>query len=118
MLAFQAGDRGAFEALFRRYTAPLVAFLARMVPDRGRAEELAQEVFLRSVLSGDGERDQESGEGQRELQRAREDHRWVSEVVLGGCLYPRARSRGPADSRLGLFALLSPRASAAYAGRR
>ncbi len=47
MLAFQAGDRGAFEALFRRYTAPLVTFLARMVPDRGRAEELAQEVFLR-----------------------------------------------------------------------
>ncbi len=47
MLAFRAGDRAAFETLFRRYTPPLVNFLARMVRDRARAEELAQEVFLR-----------------------------------------------------------------------
>ena len=47
MLAFQAGDRGAFEDLFARYTHPLIGFLSRMVPDRGRAEELAQEVFVR-----------------------------------------------------------------------
>lgn len=47
MLAFQAGDRAAFETLFRRHTPPLVNFLARMVKDRGRAEELAQDVFIR-----------------------------------------------------------------------
>ena len=47
MLAFQAGDRAAFESLFRRHTPALVSFLARMVKDRGRAEELAQEVFIR-----------------------------------------------------------------------
>ncbi len=47
MLAFQAGDRAAFESLFRRHTPALVNFLARMVKDRGRAEELAQEVFIR-----------------------------------------------------------------------
>ncbi len=47
MLSFQAGDRRAFEKLFARYSRPLVAFLGRMVPDRGRAEELAQEVFVR-----------------------------------------------------------------------
>jgi RNA polymerase sigma-70 factor (ECF subfamily) len=47
MLEFQAGDRRAFETLFERYSAPLVRFLGRMVPDRGRAEELAQEVFVR-----------------------------------------------------------------------
>ena len=47
MLAFQAGDRRAFEDLFARYTNPLIGFLSRMVPDRGRAEELAQEVFVR-----------------------------------------------------------------------
>ena len=47
MLAFQAGDRRAFETLFARYTGPLVGFLGRMVRDRGRAEELAQEVFVR-----------------------------------------------------------------------
>lgn len=47
MLAFRAGDRSAFEKLFRRHTPPLVNFLARMLEDRGRAEELAQEVFIR-----------------------------------------------------------------------
>lgn len=47
MLRFQQGDRAAFEQLFERYSTPLVSFLARMVPDRGRAEELAQEVFVR-----------------------------------------------------------------------
>ena len=47
MLAFRAGDRSAFETLFRRHTPPLVNFLARMVKDRGRAEELAQDVFIR-----------------------------------------------------------------------
>jgi RNA polymerase sigma-70 factor (ECF subfamily) len=47
MLRFRQGDRGAFEQLFRKYTPPLVNFLARMVPERARAEELAQEVFVR-----------------------------------------------------------------------
>ena len=47
MLAFQAGDRRAFETLFERFSLPLTGFLGRMVPDRGRAEELAQEVFVR-----------------------------------------------------------------------
>jgi RNA polymerase sigma-70 factor (ECF subfamily) len=47
MLAFKAGDRAAFETLFRRYTPPLLNFLARMVRDRARAEELAQDVFIR-----------------------------------------------------------------------
>jgi RNA polymerase sigma-70 factor (ECF subfamily) len=47
MLRVRGGDRRAFEALFRRYTPPLVNFLARMLPERDRAEELAQEVFLR-----------------------------------------------------------------------
>ena len=42
MLEFQAGDAAGFERLFQRYSGPLVAFLGRMVPDRGRAEELAQ----------------------------------------------------------------------------
>jgi RNA polymerase sigma-70 factor (ECF subfamily) len=47
MAQFRDGDRAAFDALFGRYSSPLVNFLARMVPDRGRAEELAQEVFVR-----------------------------------------------------------------------
>jgi RNA polymerase sigma-70 factor (ECF subfamily) len=53
MLRFQGGDRGAFETLFRRYTPRLVSFLARMVPERARAEELAQEVFVRIYQARD-----------------------------------------------------------------
>ncbi len=40
-------DPRAFEALFRRYSTRLVSFLARMVPERAKAEELAQDVFVR-----------------------------------------------------------------------
>ncbi|HXZ86421.1 MAG TPA: sigma-70 family RNA polymerase sigma factor [Myxococcota bacterium] len=47
MLAFQAGDRRAFDELFARYTPRLHSFLTRMVRDRGRAEELTQDVFIR-----------------------------------------------------------------------
>ena len=47
MLAFKAGDRAAFERLFERWTPRLHTFLARMVRDRARAEELTQDVFVR-----------------------------------------------------------------------
>jgi RNA polymerase sigma-70 factor (ECF subfamily) len=47
MLAFKAGDRQAFAVLFERYTPRLHSFLFRMVRDRGRAEELTQDVFIR-----------------------------------------------------------------------
>lgn len=47
MLDVKAGDEVSFELLLRKYRSPLVNFLARMVRDRGMAEELAQEVFLR-----------------------------------------------------------------------
>src|SRR5262249_59959580 len=47
MLAFQKGDRRAFETLFARYTPRVLTFLTRMVRDRARAEELTQDVFIR-----------------------------------------------------------------------
>ena len=47
MLAFQAGDAAAFDALFQRWSAPLLRYLERMVKDRASAEELVQEAFLR-----------------------------------------------------------------------
>ena len=47
MLAFCAGDRTAFDALFRRWAAPLLRYLERMLRDAAAAEELVQEVFLR-----------------------------------------------------------------------
>src|SRR5207237_1405095 len=49
LAAFQQGDVGAFEALLRRHRAPLFSFLLRMLGDRERAEDLAQETFLRIV---------------------------------------------------------------------
>ncbi len=47
MLRFREGDRSAFDLLFARYTPRLVNFLARMLRDGARAEELAQETFVR-----------------------------------------------------------------------
>ena len=47
MLAFCAGDGAAFDALFRRWAAPLLRYLGRMLRDPAAAEELVQEVFLR-----------------------------------------------------------------------
>jgi RNA polymerase sigma-70 factor, ECF subfamily len=53
MLAFQKGDRRAFETLFARYTPRVLAFLTRMVRDRARAEELTQDVFIRIYNAAD-----------------------------------------------------------------
>jgi RNA polymerase sigma-70 factor (ECF subfamily) len=49
LAAYQQGDPGAFEALLRRHRAPLFTFLMRMLGERERAEDLAQETFLRIV---------------------------------------------------------------------
>ncbi len=47
MLAFQGGDEAAFRALFEKYGRAMVAFCHHYVRDQGRAEELAQDVFLK-----------------------------------------------------------------------
>jgi len=47
MLAFQRGDRAAFEQLFTKHVGRVVAFAAQFVGSRAQAEELAQDVFLR-----------------------------------------------------------------------
>jgi RNA polymerase sigma-70 factor (ECF subfamily) len=43
-----AGDLSAFEGIVRRWQGPLVNLAYRFVRDRGRAEEMAQEAFLRA----------------------------------------------------------------------
>src|SRR5215212_10700717 len=43
-----AGDRLAFERLYRQHVNRVFALCARMVTDRGRAEELTQDVFVRA----------------------------------------------------------------------
>jgi RNA polymerase sigma-70 factor (ECF subfamily) len=47
MLAFQGGDEAAFRALFEKYGRATMAFCRRFVKDDARAEELAQDVFLK-----------------------------------------------------------------------
>jgi RNA polymerase sigma-70 factor (ECF subfamily) len=49
MLRFQRGDAGAFEALVRRHRTKVHSFLLRLTGDRGRAEDLCQEAFLKVV---------------------------------------------------------------------
>src|ERR1700722_14515845 len=44
----QAGDVEAFAAIVRRWQTPLVNLAYRFCGDRGRAEEMAQEAFLRA----------------------------------------------------------------------
>jgi RNA polymerase sigma-70 factor, ECF subfamily len=43
-----AGDRGAFERLYRQHVNRVFSLCVRMVADRGRAEELTQDVFVRA----------------------------------------------------------------------
>src|SRR5213592_1226768 len=43
-----AGDRHAFERLYRLHVTRVFSLCARMVADRTRAEELTQDVFVRA----------------------------------------------------------------------
>jgi RNA polymerase sigma-70 factor (ECF subfamily) len=43
-----AGDIAAFEGIVRRWQGPLINLAYRFCHDRGRAEEMAQEAFLRA----------------------------------------------------------------------
>ena len=46
-----AGDVSAFEAIVRRWQTPLVNLAYRFCRDRGRAEDMTQEAFLRAYRS-------------------------------------------------------------------
>jgi RNA polymerase sigma-70 factor (ECF subfamily) len=54
MTQVRAGDRDAFAALVDRYKDPLVGYLSRLTNDRDRAEDLAQDTFVR-LYQGAGE---------------------------------------------------------------
>jgi RNA polymerase sigma-70 factor (ECF subfamily) len=47
MLRFQAGDERAFRDLFRRHYRSVVGFVGRGLRSQARAEDVAQDVFLR-----------------------------------------------------------------------
>ncbi len=42
------GDADAFRLIFERYSRPVISFIYDMVSDRGLAEELTQETFVRA----------------------------------------------------------------------
>src|SRR5436190_12480318 len=49
MLAYKAGNAGAFEALYARHRARLYRFVLRAVKARAIGEELFQEIWLRVI---------------------------------------------------------------------
>jgi RNA polymerase sigma-70 factor (ECF subfamily) len=53
MMSFQNGDAGAFEQILDKYHRPIVNFIYKIVNNRGEAEELAQDVFLRIYRAKD-----------------------------------------------------------------
>lgn len=53
MQRFRDGDRSAFEALFRRYAAPLTSYLTRLTGSAAAAEDAVQLTFLSIVRSRD-----------------------------------------------------------------
>lgn len=51
MVRYQRGDLAAFDRLYTRYEPRLFGYLVRLTRDRGAAEEIFQETFLRVVRS-------------------------------------------------------------------
>lgn len=49
LAAYRHGTEGAFEALLERYRRPVFNYVLRFVRDRGPAEELYQEVWLKVI---------------------------------------------------------------------
>lgn len=49
MLAFAAGDAGAFERLYARHRGTVFRFVSRSLPSRADAEEVFQEVWMKAI---------------------------------------------------------------------
>jgi RNA polymerase sigma-70 factor (ECF subfamily) len=94
-----AGDPGGFEGIVRRCQAPLINLAYRFVRDRGRAEDMAQEAFLRIF---------------RQLARFRGDSAfstWMFSVALNvyrSALRRRTLPSVPLDAIAGLLSRSAP----------
>ena len=80
----RSGDDGAFQELIDRYKDLVFALIARTVQDRSRAEDLAQEVFLRI---------------HRGLPYFRGEARlstWIYRIVANVCVQEQSRPRAAA----------------------
>lgn len=49
MLSYRDGDAAAFDELYRRHKGPLYRFVLRSIRERGIAEELYQEIWMRVI---------------------------------------------------------------------
>ncbi|MBK8325325.1 MAG: sigma-70 family RNA polymerase sigma factor [Betaproteobacteria bacterium] len=49
MLAFAAGDAGAFDRLYARHRGTVFRFVSRSLPSRADAEEVFQEVWMKAI---------------------------------------------------------------------
>lgn len=100
MIAVRRGDVGRLGELFDRYHVPLFDFLSRTTGDRGAAEDLVQDVFVRVLKYRATYRDEGSFEAwvYRIARNARADHfkrrRGGEPVGLDG-LDPPAAAPGP-----------------------
>jgi RNA polymerase sigma-70 factor, ECF subfamily len=75
------GDEGAFEELVERYKDLVFALIARTIPDRSRAEDIAQDVFLRV------HRGLPYFRGEAHLST------WIYRIVANVCLQDHGRAR-------------------------
>jgi RNA polymerase sigma-70 factor, ECF subfamily len=82
-----SGDRGAFEALYRRYARSVFGLALRRLGDRGRAEDAVQETFA-SIWRSAGSYRPERGPGAP----------WLYAVARNAIVdRARARTETPAD---------------------
>jgi len=95
MLRFQKGEVRAFEELVRRHRNPVFSFLLRLTGDRGRAEDLCQETFLRVVRAAEG---------------------WEPRALFRTWLYAVARNQAQDEARRRAFRRTEPDADAGAAG--
>lgn len=79
MLRYKNGDEKAFEEIFRKYKKPMVNYLYRMVGNEGRAEELAQDVFLKVA------------EGRRRYEPLAKLSTWLFRIATNVALNERRR---------------------------
>ena len=82
MSLVRAGDDRAFEELFHRYRRRITAYVYGMVADHGRAEDIAQEVFVSALRR------------MRETERPIAFRPWIYEIAKNACIDAhRRRSR-------------------------
>jgi RNA polymerase sigma factor (sigma-70 family) len=83
--AVRRGDDRAFEVLFSRYEQRITAYVAGMVGDHARAEDIRQDVFISALRR------------MRATQRAIAFKPWIYEIAKNACIDEFRRARRTAE---------------------